>query len=225
LRIALLGGTGSFGSGLALRWARHHEVVIGSRSEEKAERVSRELNTIAREAYGSDMAGAITGRGNVAALEGAEVVLLTIPYESLQQYIELLKPHISDQVVISTIAPIAKVGGWFIYTPKCKEGRPRSAAEDLAEGLETRRVVAGFHTIPAHRLRDLKTGIECDVPLVGDDPEALETVAQLVREIPGLRPVHMGSLQAATLIEGLGAALINVGKTLKVRDPMLKVVW
>ena len=209
LRIALVGGTGNQGPGLALRWAlAGHEVLIGSRRAEKAKRVAGELNE-AMKAVGASYE---FGHGvNLDVVERAEVVVFTIPFEGVRPTCEVLRDHIKPgTVVVSPVVPIVKANfGLTAELPP--EG---SAAELIATLLPQARVVGAFHTVSASLLRDVPKPVEGDVVVCGDDEEAKRLVMGLVRDIPNLRPLDGGPLAYSRVLEALTPLLITMGKRL-----------
>lgn len=217
LKIALVGGTGHQGPGLALRWAlAGHEVLIGSRRAEKAERVARELGeALARAGH----PGYEFGHGvNADVVAEAEVVVFTIPFEGVRPTCEALREHIRPgTVVISPVVPMKKADfGLTVDLPP--EG---SAAELIASLLPQAKVVGAFHTVSAALLKEVPKPIEGDVVVCGDDEEAKKLVMDLVRDIPNLRPLDGGPLAYSRVLEALTPLLITMGK--RIGQPNLGV--
>lgn len=205
--IAIVGGTGDEGFGLALRLARAgHHVVIGSRSNERgAEAAERARDILGGEAT-------IDGAANDEATGGGEVVFVTVPYEGQAEIYRSIKAAIpAGRIVVDCTSPLATaVGGraWQVLRPW-----HGSAAEQAEAILGTGpRVVAGFHTVGAEPLNDLDRPVAGDVPLCGDDAEAKSVVGGLVEAIPDLRWVDAGALSMARVIEPLTALLISVNR-------------
>ena len=216
LRIALVGGTGNQGPGLALRWAlAGHQVLIGSRRAEKAERVARELSDTLRPIR----ADYEFGHGvNQEVVGEADVVVFTIPFEGLRPTCEALKDRIRPgTVVLSPVAPMkkTKVGLMPDLPP---EG---SAAELMANLLPQAKVVSAFQTVSASLLRAIPEPIEGDVVVCGDDEGAKELVMELVEDIPNLRPLDGGPLAYSRVLEALTPLLISMGK--RIGNPNLGV--
>lgn len=205
MRIALIGGTGNIGEGLALRLGDAHEIVVGSRYEDKAEERAAEYRQHLEE-EGVEVV-AVEGMVNPDAAESADVVVLTLPYEYLRDALEELVPRLEDQVVVSPVVPMAREGGEFVYA-----GSGESAAEEV-RGLvpESCPVVSAFHTLSAVRLREVSRDISLDVVVSGDDEDAKETVFGLVREMDDLTPWDGGSLRSSRLVESLTPLLLNLG--------------
>ena len=204
-RIAIIGGTGDQGRGLALRWARAgREVVIGSRDAARATAAAEEL----RAALGGG--AQLEGASNAEAAAGASTVVLTIPFAAqiatLKEVRERLAP---GSLLIDVTVPLEPAVG----------GRPSrvlgvwagSAAEQCAElappGVE---VVSAFHNVAAAVLADLAHEVECDIIVCGDRKEAKERARPLVAAIPGCRYIDGGVLANSRTVEALTALLIGV---------------
>jgi NADPH-dependent F420 reductase len=206
--IAIVGGTGAEGIGLARRLANAgHHLVIGSRSEERA-------NTAAEGIRDRLRGGAIVeGATNEAAVEHVELSFVTVPFEGLIKVYTSIKDHVRPgSVIVDTTSPLASaLGGpaWHILHPWAG-----SAAEEAASVLpDGARLVAGFHTLAAGMLQDLDHDIEADVLLSGDDAEAKAIVGSLVEDIPNLRWADVGDLSTARITESLTALMISVNRT------------
>jgi len=219
LRIALVGGTGNQGPGLALRWAlAGHEVLIGSRRAEKAARVAGELRGELEKA-GVEYE---FGHGvNPDVVSEADVVVFTIPFEGVRPTCEILRDRIKPgTVVISPVVPIVKADfGLTAELPP--EG---SAAELIATMIPHARVVAAFHTVSANLLRAIPKPVPGDVVVCGDDEEAKRIVMGLVRDIPELRPLDGGPLAYSRALEMLTPLLITMGRRIKRPDLGVKFV-
>jgi NADPH-dependent F420 reductase len=206
VRIAVLGGTGKEGSGLAYRWARAgYDVVIGSRSAEKAARVAAELN----EALGG---GAIRGMVNADAAREADINVLTVPYSAHRATLESIREELQGKILVDVTVPLKPPDVTTAYVP---EGR--SASEEaqalLGEGV---RVVAAFQNISAVHLKDLGRIIACDVLVCGDDSEAKREVMALVEAVD-MRGIDAGPLANAVAVEALTPVLIGINKRYKVK--------
>ena len=198
MKIALLGGTGNLGKGLAIRLARvGHEVIVGSRKREKAIEKAEE--------YLKLCSGKISGMANEDAARNCEIAIFTIPWEHAIETARLLKDSLKGKIVVSPLVPVKKIDGVFVYDVK-----DVSAAEMLASALENSSVVSALHTIPAKRFANLKEKFEWDVPVCGDDEKAKKAVIDLIAEIDGLRPLDAGPLSTSRLIEGLTPLILNI---------------
>ena len=199
--IAIIGGTGAEGSGLALRLARAGaRVLIGSRTAEKA--VAR-----AKEIAAQAAAGEVTGHSNADAAAGARIVILTVPLaaqvETLKGIRERLVP---GGILVDTTVPLEiAIGGRLSKMLTLWDG---SAAEQAArlvpKGTE---VVAAFHALSAEALHGAED-VDCDALICGDSAEAKGAVAELAERIPGVRVVDAGPLEMARYLESAAALLI-----------------
>ncbi|AIG97767.1 NADPH-dependent F420 reductase [Archaeoglobus fulgidus] len=198
MRVALLGGTGNLGKGLALRLATlGHEIVVGSRKEEKAEAKAAEYRRIAGDA-------SITGMKNEDAAEACDIAVLTIPWEHAIDTARDLKNILREKIVVSPLVPVSRGAKGFTYSSE------RSAAEIVAEVLESEKVVSALHTIPAARFANLDEKFDWDVPVCGDDDESKKVVMSLISEIDGLRPLDAGPLSNSRLVESLTPLILNI---------------
>lgn len=203
--MAIIGGTGRQGTGLALQLARAgHSVTIGSRSPDRAQEAAAKVR--------DRSAGSVEGTTNDKAAGAAGVVLVTVPHVAQQQTYLAIAPHLrANAIVVDTTNPGAS-------DAKSSPGEIASAQErsavEVAAGLlpDTARLVAGFQSVSASRLADLDHPLEGDVLLCGDDAEAKVTVGSLVENIPNLRWVDAGGLSMARAVERLTALLISVNK-------------
>jgi NADPH-dependent F420 reductase len=209
--IAIVGGTGPEGSGLALRWARAGEtIVIGSRDAARASQTAEKLKqALQGEGSSSARGGPITGQENQAACQSAEIVVLTIPFSSQAETLKYLAPALRPgQVLIDTTVPLAaSIGGRATRTLGVWQGSAAQQAAELApQGVA---VVAAFHSLSAELLgRD--GPVDCDVIVCSDDKPAAKTVRALARKIPGVRALDGGKLENARIVEQITALLIGL---------------
>jgi NADPH-dependent F420 reductase len=215
MKIALVGGTGDIGTGLALRWAEHHEILIGSRKKEKA---VESAGCVLEARQGK---GQVVGLDNSSAIQAAEVVVLCVPYEHLISVTSDLASSYSGQTVISPVVPMVFKGKHFEFTPPAEGSAAMQIKALLPEGV---RIVSAFHTISAVALQEMNREINEDVLLCGDDQEALEMVAGLASEIRCLRPLNAGPLMVSGMVESLTPMLLNVGRRNKIREPGIRIV-
>jgi len=206
MRIALLGGTGDIGQGLALRWAydSDHEIVIGSRdperAREKVEEYETELDSRGREVK-------LTGFENAMAADRADVVVLAVPAYHLTDTIDAVADRLGDAVLVSPAVGISRDDAGVHYNPPPAGSVTELAAETAPEDVP---VVGAFHTLAAGRLADLDATFEWDTVVVGDDPDAKQTVSRLAEAIDGLRAVDGGGLVNAAEVEAITPLLINL---------------
>ncbi len=201
--IAVLGGTGPEGFGLALRWAQAGEtVIIGSRDAARAQDAA---NKIKQRVPGAK----ISGSENIAACAAADLLVLTIPFEGHAALLKQLKPAIRPgSIVIDTTVPLAaSVGGRASRTLGVWQG---SAAQETAELLPKGiSVVAAFHNAGAELL-NAEGPVDCDVIVCSDDPTAIQIVRNLAIKIPGVRAIDGGKLENARIVEQITALLIGL---------------
>jgi NADPH-dependent F420 reductase len=201
--IAVLGGTGPEGFGLALRWAQAGEtVIIGSRDATRAQDAA---NKIKQRVPGAN----ISGSENIAACAAADLLVLTIPFEGHAALLKQLKPAIrSGSIVVDTTVPLAaSVGGRASRTLGVWQG---SAAQETAELLPKGiSVVAAFHNAGAELL-NAEGPVDCDVIVCSDDPTAIQVVRNLAIKISGVRAIDGGKLENARIVEQITALLIGL---------------
>lgn len=219
MKIAVVGGTGDLGEGLIKRLSLSNQVVVGSRIREKAQDVAKRLSAEVKAETGAEPN--ISGEENSEAVKGAEMVVLAVPSEYAIQTVLSLSAQIpQNAILVSPVVPMVKTDEGFVYSPP--EGHP-SMAEAIA-GLVAVPVVAAFHTLPAKKLADLKLQLELDVPIVGDSQEAVAKVSQLVASIPKLRPLYVGGLRLAQLVEALTPLILNVSAKNRLKNLSLRFV-
>jgi NADPH-dependent F420 reductase len=216
--VAIIGGTGEEGFGLALRLGQAGQrVVIGSRSQERGSAAGGR----AREILGAD--ADVTGTSNEAAASLGDVVFVTVPFEGQAETYRSIKSHLkAGAIVCDATSPLATaVGGraWHVVRPW-----HGSAAEQAAAILEGGvRMTAGFHTISAGALQALEAPMDSDVLVCGDDPEAKAVVGALIEDIPGLRWVDCGLLTQARIAETMTALLISVNRAYGIHDSGFRI--
>jgi NADPH-dependent F420 reductase len=208
MRIALLGGTGDIGEGLALRWGLDtaHELVIGSRDHEKADQRAAEYRErISEHAVKPN----ITGATNVDAVDGADVVVLSVPPAHVSETVETVGSSLSaGSVIVSPAVSMSRDGDGFHYERPSDEGSITAIVNSSTpDGIPT---VGAFHNISADRLTDLDADLDVDTVVVGDDEQAKSTVTNLIHDIEGLRAVDGGSLANASEVEAITPLLINI---------------
>lgn len=203
--IAILGGTGAEGRGLAKRWAHvGHRVILGSRNPEKAARACAEINA----SVGSNSVSFLDNRGAAAQ---AEVVVLTVPYSAQRTTVEEVRDTLTGKVLIDATVPLVPPKVSLAQLPS---GGSSVAAIQALLGEEVR-VVSAFQNVSAHALSHLDQRVDCDVLVCGDDPAARELVLGLARDI-GLRGFHAGPIGNSVAAEALTSLLIAINQRYKV---------
>ena len=209
MRIAILGGTGDIGEGLALRWGYHsdHELVIGSREATRAQTKA--------EAYETELASrgvdvTIEGRDNPDAATGADAVVLAVPPYHATGTVESVASALADVDVVISPAAGMKRDETGVHAHHPSAGSVTQLVAGAApEGVP---VVGAFHNLSAGRLADLDAELGIDTLLVGDDDGAKEIVGLLAEDIGGLRALDAGGLSNAAEVESLTALLLNVAQ-------------
>ena len=212
MKIAILGGTGEQGPGLALRWAMAgEEVIIGSRSQERAEKVAAELNAELGQTR-------IRGLENPQAAEAAEIVVLTVPYTAHLGTLESVKDQVRGKIFVDVSVPLDPDNPRRMHMPAAG-----SATEEAQAffGPETK-VVAAFQNVSAHLLRDPQQVIDCDVLVCGNDTEAKKTIMGLVATM-GLQAYDVGPAASARVVEGLTSVLIRLNIRHKVKGSGIRL--
>jgi NADPH-dependent F420 reductase len=210
--IAVVGGTGPQGRGLAYRWALHgHRVVVGSRSAERAAEAAARI----RQRLPQDAAASVRSATNAEAAETAEVVVLAVPYDGHDDLVRSLAGRLAGKVVVSCVNALGfdKQGPYGLDVP---QGSAAQAAQSLAPDA---RVVGGFHHVSAANLwgKDEYLDHE-DVLVCGDDAEAKALVAELARAVTSRAGIDAGRLRMARELETWTAVLISINKRYKARS-------
>lgn len=213
--IAVVGGTGHEGRGIALRFARAGiPVVVGSRDRARAEQVAGAMSDGGRLP--------VTGSSNAEAVARCDVVILAVPFahavESLRGCAEAFRP---GALLVDVTLPIAFVGKAPVFTD-LPEG---SAAEHLRHHLPPQaRLVATFKTISAATLVDVERSLDCDEFVCGDAEDARRQAMDLLRALPGLRPIDAGPLEAARALERMTLLAIAINRRYKFYHARFRVI-
>ena len=201
--IAVLGGTGPEGFGLALRWAQAGEtVIIGSRDAKRAQDAAERIKARVGDAK-------VSGEENSAACAAADLVVLTIPFEAHAALLRQIKSSIRPgSLVVDTTVPLAaSVGGRATRTLGVWQGSvAQETAELVPKGIP---VVAAFHNVSAELL-NADGAVDCDVIVCSDDAAASQQVQALAVKIPGVRAIDGGKLENARILEQITALLIGL---------------
>lgn len=213
--IAVIGGTGAEGSGLTLRWAAAgYPVLIGSRSQERARSAAEELSEQLPE--GSE--GHIDGDENGAAAAAADIIILSVPYDSQEMILDQIGDGCRGKILVTVVAPLRPPKVSHVWHPP-----GGSAAEEAAAYLgDETRVVAAFQNVSASHLKDLSHDVDCDILVTGDDREAKQQAIALA-EAASMVGIDAGPLKNAGVIEGLTALLIGVNIRYKVKGSGIRI--
>jgi NADPH-dependent F420 reductase len=214
--IAVVGGTGAEGGGLALRFARAGaRVAIGSRTAEKAQAAARRIGVHAK--------AEVSGHANAEAVAQAQVVLLTVP---LAAQVEILKSirgsFVPGAILVDATVPLEiAIGGRLSRTITLWDGSAaQQAARLVPEGVS---VVAAFHSLSAEALENLDRPLDCDTLICGENAEAKAVVRDLAALIPGVRAIDAGPLDNARFLESAAALLISLNLRHKVKSSGMRI--
>jgi NADPH-dependent F420 reductase len=205
MTIAVLGGTGPQGRGLARRFVQAGlRVVLGSRAAERAETAAGEL--------ASATGGRVSGAANVDAAAAGDVVVVAVPWKGHGELLAELASVLAGKIVVDCVNPLGfdKQGAYALSVP---EG---SATQQAAALLPESRVVGAFHNVSAVLLEDPEvTSVDTDILVLGDDREATDVVQALADVVPGMRGIYAGQLRNAHQVEALTANLISINRRYK----------
>ena len=204
--IAVLGGTGREGSGLALRWARAgHRVIIGSRSVERAGETAASINTRISKPNAE-------GADNLAAARAADIVVLTVPYAAQLATLQEVKAALAGKILIDVTVPLVPPQVSRVQLPDAGSAVARAQAL-LGESV---RVVSAFQNVSAELLAEIGKPVDCDVLVCGDDRDARSQVIALAEDA-GMRAFHAGPLVNSAVAEALTSVLITINRQYKVK--------
>jgi NADPH-dependent F420 reductase len=209
--VAVLGGTGDLGGGLAYQLARTgYRVIIGSRTAEKAVAAAREM---------AERAGvAVEGKDNSVAAAMADVVIMTVPFASHRSTLEAVRDAVQGKIFVDTTVPLVPPAVMRAQIPA--EGcAARQAQAFLGENV---RVVSAFQNIAAAHLQDDRRHFDCDVLVCGNDPKAREVVVEMAGDI-GLRAWHAGTIDNSVVAEALTSVLIFMNKRYKIDGAGIRI--
>lgn len=201
--VGIVGGTGKLGAALAKRLASAgHSVVIGSRVAAKATDVAATVSKGLRPG-----AGVVTGADNATACAVDGVVIISVPYEGLEDIVAALGPSIGNRIVVSAVVPVRFVTG---QGPSHVPVPAGSACEQIAGLLPSARVVGALQTLSFVTLRDLDRHVDSDVILTGDDDAAKAEVAHLLSALGDVRMIDGGALRNSRFVEQLTVLLMSI---------------
>jgi 8-hydroxy-5-deazaflavin:NADPH oxidoreductase len=207
--IAIIGGTGDLGSGLAGRWTKAgYPIVLGSRAKDKAVTAAQEM------ASGS---AAITGDDNLGAAKAGDIVVIAVPYSNHDAILNELKPALAGKIVVDAVVPLKPPKVSVVQLPE--EGSAAAIAQRILG--DTVRLVSAFHNVGAAKLRG-EDAIDCDVLVCGDDKEARDAVIALA-DAAGTRGVDGGALANSVAAEALTSLLIGINRRYKVSNAGIRI--
>ncbi|HEY5827312.1 MAG: NADPH-dependent F420 reductase [Hyphomicrobiaceae bacterium] len=209
--LAIVGGTGTLGSGLARRLAAAgYAVILGSRSADKAAEAARALPTAAG-------GPAPRGMSNADAAKAADVVIITVPWETQAKILDEIAPHVTAKLVVDTTVPLVPPRVARVQLPP-EHSAALTAQKRLGASV---RMVSAFHNVAGHKLQTDEP-IDCDVLIFGDDPKDRAIVADLAKAA-GLRGVHAGPLANSVAAEALTSVLIGINRNYKVDGAGIRI--
>ena len=213
MKIAIIGGTGDQGLGLALRFAQSGEqVLVGSRDIKKAENAV----TLIKDMLNNKDLPNVSAMTNEEATTNADIIILTVPLQAQMITLKSIKDHIRGKIFVDATVPLEGcIGGKPTRFVDLWEG---SAAERSAAFLgKEARVVSAFSNISAASLTNINHSVECDCLISGDDPEANKPVMELAEKISGVRAIECGPLENARIVEKITPLLINLNIQNRIR--------
>lgn len=203
--LAILGGTGDLGTGLARRWAQAgYDVIIGSRTQEKADAAVADLREVMAERGVAEVS--VRAMENLAAAEAADIVTLTVPFSHQASTLELVRPALQGKILIDVTVPLVPPKVARVQLPE--EG----SAGQIAQAVlgEEVSVVSAFQNVAAVHLQE-GHGMDCDVLVCGNKKAARDEVIKLV-EAAGMRGFHAGMINNAAAAEALTSVIIAINK-------------
>ena len=203
--VAVVGGTGEQGRGLALRWsAAGYDVTIGSRASARASAEVEKLNRLHSNI-------SLSSDDNKGAAGGADIIVLTVPFKFQQSTVEDIAACLDGKILVDVTVPLVPPRVARVQLPEAG-----SAVVNVQRILgDNVRVVSAFQNVSAHHLNDLNQKIKCDVLVCGDDAEAREETIKLVTAA-GMRGVHGGPLVNSVVAEALTSVLIGINRRYKI---------
>ena len=212
LKIAVLGGTGKEGSGLALRWAAAgYDVTLGSRELDKAGRAAAELNATLGQ-------NSVRGMVNRDAASQAEIVVMTVPYAAHTFTLESVRDVVQGKVFVDVTVPLDPANVRRVKMPAA--GSASAEAQQLLG--DAVRVVAAFQNISAEHLKSLEREIECDVLVCGNDKDAKRQIIELA-QAAHMQAWDAGPIENAQVVEGMTSVLINLNIKHKVKAAGIRI--
>jgi 8-hydroxy-5-deazaflavin:NADPH oxidoreductase len=210
VKVGIVGGTGDIGEGIAMRLSPNHDVVIGSREEDKAVESSEVCYATVTKL---GLPCSVSGFTNQEAIDRSDIIILAIPFRHVEPTLSSLHGF-ENKIVISPVNPMEK-RDFFVYTPP-----PEGSAALLVRRLlpQQTRLCSAFNTVAANKWKALTEPLDLAVPVCGDDPITKVTVLDLVRSIPGVKAYDAGPLAVSAMVECLTPLLLNIARFNKMKD-------
>ena len=209
--LAIIGGTGALGTGLAMRWASAgYPVILGSRSREKAEAAAREIPT-------GNGAPPVRGEDNAGAAHAGDIVVIAVPYSNHDAILEEIKDGVAGKIVVDAVVPLAPPKVSQVHLPQLGSAGQIAQAR-LGEGT---RVVSAFHNVAAAKLQ-AGGEVDCDVLVFGNDREARDAVIALA-DAAGTRGIDGGVIANSVVGEALTSVLIGINRRYKIPGAGIRI--
>jgi hypothetical protein len=210
VKIGIVGGTGDIGEGIAMRLSPNHDVIIGSREEDKAVESSDVCYATVTKL---GLPCTVSGYTNQEAVDRSDIVILAIPFRHVEPTLATLHGF-ENKIVISPVNPMEK-RDFFVYTPP-----PEGSAALLVKRLlpPGTKLCSAFNTVAANKWKALTETLDLAVPVCGDDPPTKGIVIDLVRSIPGVKAYDAGPLGVSCMVECLTPLLLNIARFNKMKD-------
>lgn len=203
-RVAIVGGTGALGAGLALRWGRYgHQVTIGSREPEKATACALQMSRI------WDLPN-LAGASNKEAIVRSEIACITVPYSAHEDTLNQLKDVLAEKIVVDATVPLVPPKVSVVRIPSFGS-LAAFTQKRLGEGVK---VVSALHNVSAEILKDPTSEIDCDVMVFGNNSDACSQVIELIDHL-GLRGVRAGPIENSVAAEAMTSILIGINRRYK----------
>ncbi len=210
--VAILGGSGAEGGGLALRFAAAgYKVIIGSREAAKAQEAAARIAQRVPNA-------SVQGADNQSAAAAADIVVLTVPFAAQRSTLESVRPQLQGKILVDVTVPLVPPKVSQVQLPP-EHSAAQGAQKILGDGV---RVVSAFQNVSAHQLEHLGQPVDCDVLVCGDDKDAREAVVQLARDA-GMVAWHGGVLANSVAAEALTSVLIFMNRRYKVPGAGIRI--
>jgi len=209
--IAIVGGTGALGEGLALRWSKAgHTVVVGSRDAARAQEAALKMAAIT--------GGKITGASNADAASQGDIVVLTVPFANHRDTLQSIAGELGGKILVDVTVPLMPPKVRTVQLPE--EGSVAKGTQSML-GAEVK-VVSAFQNVAAAHLADLDHSIDCDVLVCGNDKVARQTVIELAEDA-GLNAWHAGRIDNSAVAEALTSALIFINGHYKIAGAGIQI--
>jgi len=220
MKISILGGTGDQGFGLALRFAKNHDIIIGSRKKEKAEEAVENIKKILS-SKGIEYKNIIGLDNRMASKEG-EVIIISLPYQHILSTLANIREELKNKIVVSIGVPLATAIGdkptRVIIPPQ------GSVAEMIRDYLKESKVVSAFQNVCSKELECIENPVDCDILVCGDDEESKKVIINLIKDMEGgCIGIDCGSLEMSRYVEQITPLLIGLNIKYKLKGSGIRI--